>query len=333
MPALKSVLVDIDGLAAVHPALEQGAALARLSGARLKLVDVLPSPDSPRLDDEWDTVVNSRRDRLAVIARSALDVIADFELLVGQPSIALVKEVVRLHHDLLIRSHARDLVAPSGLRGVDLELCRSCPCPLWAVGPSATTAPARIVAAVRATQDKLHLDRKVIETALHLAQLQGAPVIVLHAWTVFGESVLRRRVNPDVLSGYVEDAERSARHSVNVLLNSFGGRLSVSVELRRGIPEQVIPSFAVSHGVDLVVAGTVARRGVAGLIVGNTAERLLNRLPCSMIVVKPDDFTVPKEVTIAEATAHSGEVGHHSSRPRLGDGLQMSTGREVGAGL
>jgi nucleotide-binding universal stress UspA family protein len=34
--------------------------------------------------------------------------------------------------------------------------------------------------------------------------------------------------------------------------------------------------------------GTVARSGVAGRIIGNTAEAVLSQLPCSMLVVKPD---------------------------------------------
>jgi nucleotide-binding universal stress UspA family protein len=44
---------------------------------------------------------------------------------------------------------------------------------------------------------------------------------------------------------------------------------------------------------DLVVMGTVSRGGLAGVIVGNTAERLLHRLDCSLLTVKPTDFACP----------------------------------------
>jgi nucleotide-binding universal stress UspA family protein len=39
--------------------------------------------------------------------------------------------------------------------------------------------------------------------------------------------------------------------------------------------------------------GTVARGGIAGLLIGNTAERMLRKLPCSVLAVKPEGFVCP----------------------------------------
>jgi len=39
--------------------------------------------------------------------------------------------------------------------------------------------------------------------------------------------------------------------------------------------------------------GTISRAGIAGLLVGNTAERLLDQLDCSLLTVKPGDFVSP----------------------------------------
>jgi nucleotide-binding universal stress UspA family protein len=44
---------------------------------------------------------------------------------------------------------------------------------------------------------------------------------------------------------------------------------------------------------NVVVMATHARGGVAGMMLGNTAERLLTALPCSALVIKPDDFQCP----------------------------------------
>jgi nucleotide-binding universal stress UspA family protein len=68
------------------------------------------------------------------------------------------------------------------------------------------------------------------------------------------------------------------------------------VKLRRGDPEDVIPRFVVSEGVDLVVMGTVARAGIAGMLVGNTAERMLKRLSCAVLALKPAGFASPVRV-------------------------------------
>ena len=63
--------------------------------------------------------------------------------------------------------------------------------------------------------------------------------------------------------------------------------------LSRGHPDDVIREFVVTHGIDLVVMGTVARGGISGLLFGNTAERILRTLPCSVLAVKPDGFESP----------------------------------------
>ena len=39
--------------------------------------------------------------------------------------------------------------------------------------------------------------------------------------------------------------------------------------------------------------GTVGRTGVAGLVVGNTAETILEQLQCSILALKPPGFVSP----------------------------------------
>jgi nucleotide-binding universal stress UspA family protein len=66
-----------------------------------------------------------------------------------------------------------------------------------------------------------------------------------------------------------------------------------AVELIHGEPEEVIARFVESHGIDVVVMGTVARTGISGLVMGNTAERVLQRLRGSVLAVKPPGFESP----------------------------------------
>jgi universal stress protein E len=55
----------------------------------------------------------------------------------------------------------------------------------------------------------------------------------------------------------------------------------------------------VAEGIDLVVMGTVARAGIAGMLIGNTAERVLRKLPCSVLTVKPDGFVSPVRLDVS----------------------------------
>ena len=46
-------------------------------------------------------------------------------------------------------------------------------------------------------------------------------------------------------------------------------------------------------GADVVVMGAVARNRWKRLLIGATAERTLEHLPCDLLIVKPDWFKTP----------------------------------------
>ena len=56
---------------------------------------------------------------------------------------------------------------------------------------------------------------------------------------------------------------------------------------------EIIPELAEEKKVDLVVMGTVARTGLPGFFMGNTAESILNQLNCSVLAIKPEGFVSP----------------------------------------
>ena len=53
---------------------------------------------------------------------------------------------------------------------------------------------------------------------------------------------------------------------------------------------EVLPRMAEGLGADVVVMGAVSRSRVRELFVGSTAERVLDRVGCDVLVVKPGDF-------------------------------------------
>ncbi len=55
-------------------------------------------------------------------------------------------------------------------------------------------------------------------------------------------------------------------------------------------PVFAIPHLARTLGADLVVMGAVSRSGLKRVFIGNTAERVLDALPCDVLVVKPSRF-------------------------------------------
>ena len=74
-----------------------------------------------------------------------------------------------------------------------------------------------------------------------------------------------------------------------------------NTHLSRGDARAVIPELARALHADLVVMGTVARTGISGLLIGNTAESILDQLDCTVLAVKPPGFVSP--VTLDEVSA------------------------------
>ena len=65
------------------------------------------------------------------------------------------------------------------------------------------------------------------------------------------------------------------------------------MHLLKGNAKDEIPRLAGELQVDLIVMGTLARAGIPGFIMGNTAETILNRIDCSVLAVKPEGFVTP----------------------------------------
>lgn len=303
MEPFKSILVDVDAEAPAQPALERAVLLARSCHATVTIADVMNGTTTARrhlpaaLEER---LIGTRRAQLARLTTGVADVQAESRLLIGRPATVLIQEVVRSNHDLLMRSHARDLTAsgPAPFGAVDMELLRKCPCPVLLVRHGSPTPRPRIVAAINASTDwneEKELNRKIVEMMLLLASsLDASSAGLLHVWAPYAERTIRDYPSDDEFGIYVEETRQQAAANLDGLVQSFAGRLKgVSATLLRGAPDKVIPQFVVSEGIDIVVMGTVARAGIAGMLLGNTAERILRKLPCSVLTVKPDGFVSP----------------------------------------
>jgi nucleotide-binding universal stress UspA family protein len=176
MESFSRILVDIDATATAHPALDRAILLAKRSPAKVTVVDVVMAPPSahyyltPGIEE---SLVRDRRQQLAKVAQTLREVDAEMKLLVGRPATALIQEVLRSNHDLVMRSHARDLTS-SGAKpfgAVDMELLRKCPCPVLLVRHGEPATKPRIACALDASSEDLDaqaLNAKIVEFAILL---------------------------------------------------------------------------------------------------------------------------------------------------------------------
>lgn len=129
----------------------------------------------------------------------------------------------------------------------------------------------------------------LLETGIAIAEVAKEEMYVLHAWEVYDERYLRRQgLRADEMEQFVGKAREAAREALKRTIAPYRRHLSArNIHLERGTPREVVPTFAVKHGIELLVIGTVARSGLARKLIGNTAEILLGQMPCSMLVVRP----------------------------------------------
>ncbi|MBZ0111444.1 MAG: universal stress protein [Thermoanaerobaculia bacterium] len=306
MKEFKNILVATDTRLEGHPILDEAVEIARFSGATLKIVDVVPDfPWTVRL------TVKKHEDLRALVQRekkASLDALAapirergiqvEAKVLSGRTSVEIVREVLRYKHDLVLRVAKGVDSRRGGYFGTTgIRLLRECPCAVWLVAPAATHEYQHVMGCVDTSAgDSLdaELNDKVYRLASLMSRHHDAQLSIVHAWLVFGEQLLRNRVSPIEFERMIGKSRDQIEEQFDEFLRKHGSGVGEpNVHLVRGDPSSVIPTYIAENGVDLVVLGTVARSYASGMLIGNTAERILNSIQCSVLALKPDRFVSP----------------------------------------
>ncbi len=131
-------------------------------------------------------------------------------------------------------------------------------------------------------------------TGTQLARRQQCELVVVHTWTSAAEQHLRNLVASSELDRWVRETRDQHKRWLAELLQPYALQdLKHRVYMLEGEAGHLIPELATAKEVELIVMGTVSRTGVAGLLIGNTAERILHQVDCSVLTVKPDGFVTP----------------------------------------
>ena len=70
------------------------------------------------------------------------------------------------------------------------------------------------------------------------------------------------------------------------------------VHLLKGDATELVPRLTDRNKIKLIIMGTLCRTGVMGFFIGNTAEKVLQQVDCSVLALKPEGFKTP--VTLQE---------------------------------
>jgi len=292
-------------------AVQQASWLARATGASVTVLRVLdggprlnplrPRADGPVSAKLREMIENALREEIDSQLAPFKD--EGFELRVeirwGTPWLETTYSVLRDKHDIVIKAASgADTKRLPFMGSTALHLIRKCPCPVWIVGDVWSGAGGRILAAIDPSSEgtrPAHA-QEILNWALALAGEEGE-LHTASAWRASGETLLRGRIGPDEMDEYVRTAQEEARSGLAKLLeNSDGALLPERAHLLKGHPREVLPSFAEQKKFDLVVLGSIGRVGVAGLLIGETAETFIRSVRSSVFAVKPPGFVCPVEL-------------------------------------
>jgi nucleotide-binding universal stress UspA family protein len=225
---------------------------------------------------------------------------ADGKILYGTPFLQIIREVLRNGHDLVMTSAERRSNLRERLFGsLTMHLMRKCPCPVWVVKAAQPEWHTSILAAVNPRpddEDRQALNVKIMDLATSLARLEQRELVVVHAWTFLVERSLRAgHGSPSTdVDRWASDVRKQHRRWLIDLLRPYAlEELEHEVYLLKGEAGRLIPEVATAKAAKLIVMGTVSRTGVAGLLIGNTAEKILGQVDCGVLAVKPDGFVTP----------------------------------------
>lgn len=313
MNRFKNILLVFDPKTRVQTAVDHAKSLAVENSVRITILSVIkdiPSDLSMAISVLpaqvlLDGVIKERKAQLdeviSVFKEQGIDVIS--KVVRGTPFLEIIRQVLREKHDLVI-------IAAEGKSGLkdrlfgstSMHLMRKCPCPVWVVKPTRRKTYERILAAVDTTGDfpdpeNDSLNPLLLQLASSMAKKNKSELHVVQVWSVYGEGYMSVRGGMSDKS--IKKIRTLAKQEYTRLIDRLLANVDIEgISVFKHLPRSMdiakaIVTLANSKKIDLLVMGTVARTGIPGFIMGNTAEKVLNRVDCSVLTVKPDGFVTP----------------------------------------
>jgi len=318
MKRFSNILLMADAALADSIALKRAVALALNNQASLTLVDSVDSiPTEMQMAvtaitpaEVVDIVVSENRAQLEQVvtctAKSGVDIKTN--VLIGKPFLEIIRQVLRNKHDLVIKCVEPSTTLKDVLFGsTDMHLMRKCPCPVWIIKPTEHQHFRRILAAVDQDPEdtvKDILNRQILEISTSMALTEFSELHIVHAWHLITENIFRSD-RTDVThaeeDAMVAEEANKRKQWLENLVSTYGNKrdkdavdyLDPQLHLIKGDAKHIVPTIARELNVGLIIMGTIARTGIPGFFMGNTAESILNQIDCSVLTIKPPGFVSP----------------------------------------
>lgn len=123
--------------------------------------------------------------------------------------------------------------------------------------------------------------------AARLAKMHGAEMTILHViddllldqlvrFSQKKKNIVREELH-NTAKGFLHDMRGEA---------SKEGLATIGIQIKEGIPHEVIVKEATAKGADLIVIGKTGRRGIGSILLGSVAERVIEFSELPVLIVK-----------------------------------------------
>jgi universal stress protein E len=295
-------------------AIDRAAWLCRHTGASLDLLvcyydEYLSGQryyDSPSLEKSREVLLNSHVRNLERLAdplrESGLKVttsaVWDHPLYEG-----VVRHAAATRADLIVKGtqyHSR--ISRTLLTNTDWQLIRTSAAPLWLVKSGQMPANPTFIAAIdpmNARDKPAALDDEIVITGKLLAKRCSGSLHAFHAYdpsTALAAASINAYIPVSLPYEEISEEMREKHGNRFHEITDYHGISTENSHLVSGRTQEVLPLLVDQLDAAVVVMGAVARNRWKRLFIGATAERVLDQVPCDLLVVKPDWFRTPVEI-------------------------------------
>jgi len=296
-----------------QPGIEKAIDIARQLGASVELFHAISTPVFLELEPlSGHSLAEVKRESLA-LRRARLEKLAQRAKKMGvqadchvawdfPPHEAIVRRADSTRADLIVAEcHEGKRLKPWLLHLTDWELLRLSSRPVLLLKNDQKWREPVILGAVdpsHAHAKPARLDVDIVAHGSRLSRALKGSFELMHANFPTGFALLAPDEAPDGM--LIERAYEAQKARSKMGFEKFARHArvpNVRCHLVDTDPIFAIPQIAREIGADLVVMGAVSRSGLKRVLIGNTAERVLAKLPCDVLVVKPARFerrVIPK---------------------------------------
>ncbi|WP_029934630.1 universal stress protein [Thiomicrospira pelophila] len=306
-------------LVSQNPAEEQSLfdwslALAKRKQASIKCLRVLPAMSSSVsvLLDE-----SSIRELVKKQTQHAFESMQDWSIQAREQGVVLetqvefgklfyktVQQVLIDQVDLVVKQTDEDVknLAHHVFGSQDMHLLRKCPCPLLLHQQGSPVTLNKVMASIDVDIESESLqveplNQVILSVAQDMAQADNAFLHIAHAWQADAENLVRywnSDLSDEDMLRFSEKIRQQHLSALEYEIRAARDAMpDVQVHAAKGDAKEVIPKLVSNHGIDLLVMGTIGRIGLPGLMIGNTAESILEQVECSVLAIKPASFITP----------------------------------------